>query len=143
MGISSRERTVQRQGPEIRCCIPVFTISGARKVNGSRFIAISWTSTVRNLTCLAWILTEATPPYAAGRSRLSGKEKRKTTNALYLTDRAASRPCPFRKSGKHHDTHNIVAVMNMMEDMAKANIRTDGLFLNADAGFDCAALRPC
>ena len=46
------------------------------------------------------------------------------------------------KSGEHHDTHNIVAVMqNMMEDMAKANIRTDGLFLNADAGFDCAALR--
>ena len=32
-------------------------------------------------------------------------------------------------------------MQNMMEDMAKANIRTDGLFLNADAGFDCAALR--
>ena len=72
-----------------------------------------------------------------------GRKKRKTTNALYLTDRkglplAMSVP----KSGEHHDTHNIVAVMqNMMEDMAKANIRTDGLFLNADAGFDCAALR--
>ena len=25
--------------------------------------------------------------------------------------------------------------------MAKANIKTDGLFLNADAGFDCATLR--
>ena len=72
-----------------------------------------------------------------------GRKKRKTTNALYLTDRkglplAMSVP----KSGEHHDTHNIVAVMqNMMEDMAKANIRTDGLFLNVDAGFDCAALR--
>lgn len=72
-----------------------------------------------------------------------GRKKRKTTNALYLTDRkglplAMSVP----KSGEHHDTHNIVAVMqNMMEGMAKANIRTDGLFLNADAGFDCAALR--
>ena len=30
---------------------------------------------------------EATPGYTRGeRSRLSGKEKRKTTNALYLTD---------------------------------------------------------
>ena len=28
-----------------------------------------------------------------------------------------------------------------MADMAKANIRTDGLFLNADAGFDCVPLR--
>ena len=46
------------------------------------------------------------------------------------------------KSGEHHDTHNIVATMqDMMADMAKANIRTDGLFLNADAGFDCVPLR--
>ena len=46
------------------------------------------------------------------------------------------------KSGEHHDTHNIVAVMqNMMADMAKANIRTDEPFLNADTRFDCAVLR--
>ena len=35
----------------------------------------------------------------------------------------------------------IAAMRDMMADMAKANVRTDGLFLNADAGFDCAALR--
>lgn len=28
-----------------------------------------------------------------------------------------------------------------MIDMEKAHIRIDGLFLNADAGFDCASLR--
>lgn len=113
-------------------------------MNGSRFGCNFWTSTVRNLTCQVWILTEATLRlYAAGKKSAIREGKRKTTNALYLTDRkglplAMSVP----KSGEHHDTHNIVAVMqNMMEDMAKANIRTDGLFLNADAGFDCAALR--
>ena len=72
-----------------------------------------------------------------------GRKKRKTTNALYLADRkgqllAMSTP----KSGEHHDTHNIVAVMqDMMADMAKANIRMDGIFLNADAGFDCSPFR--
>lgn len=72
-----------------------------------------------------------------------GRKKRRTTNALYLTDRkgqpiAMSSP----KSGEHHDTHDIVNVMrNMMDDMIKANIRIDGLFLNADAGFDCVPLR--
>lgn len=72
-----------------------------------------------------------------------GRKRRKTTNALYLTDRkgqpvAMSSP----KSGEYHDIHDIETVMrDMMDDMAKANIRTDGLFLNADAGFDCAVLR--
>lgn len=72
-----------------------------------------------------------------------GRKRRKTTNALYLTDRKGQ-PVVMSapKSGEHHDTHNIIAAMQgMMADMAKANVRTDGLFLNADAGFDCAALR--
>lgn len=121
------------------------TTSGARNANGGRFSCNFWTSTIRNLTCQVWTLTEATlRPYAAGKkSAIREEKKRKTTNALYLTDRkglplAMSAP----KSGEHHDTHNIVATMqDMMADMAKANIRTDGLFLNADAGFDCVPLR--
>ena len=32
-------------------------------------------------------------------------------------------------------------MQEMMADLSKANIRMDGLFLNADAGFDCVALR--
>ena len=31
----------------------------------------------------------------------------------------------------------------MLDDLGKANIKTDGLFLNADAGFDCDILRNC
>ena len=72
-----------------------------------------------------------------------GHKKRKTTNILYLTDRqgiplAMSSP----KSGEHHDVHDIEYVIEgMLEDLGKAKIRIDGLFLNADAGFDCDALR--
>ena len=72
-----------------------------------------------------------------------GRKKRKTTNALYLTDRqglpvAMSSP----KSGEHHDVHDIEKVIgDMFNDLAKSHIRVDGLFLNADAGFDCDALR--
>lgn len=72
-----------------------------------------------------------------------GRKKRKTTNTLYLTDRqglpiAMSSP----KSGEHHDVHDIESVMDtMVDDLEKANIRVDGLFLNADAGFDCDILR--
>lgn len=71
------------------------------------------------------------------------RKKRKTTNALYLTDRQGlpivmSSP----KSGEHHDVHDIETVMEAMtDDLEKANIRVDGLFLNADAGFDCGMLR--
>lgn len=72
-----------------------------------------------------------------------GRKKRKTTNALYLTDRQGlpimmSSP----KSGEHNDIHDIENVMTMMfDDLEKANIGIGGLFLNADAGFDCDILR--
>ena len=72
-----------------------------------------------------------------------GRKKRKTTNALYLTDRQGlpivmSSP----QSGEHHDVHDIEEVMKaMFDDLKKANVRVDGLFLNADAGFDCDILR--
>lgn len=74
-----------------------------------------------------------------------GRKKRKTANAMYLTDRQGlpivmSAP----KSGEHNDVHDIENIIKAMsEDMSKANIGTDGLFLNADAGFDCGVLRRC
>lgn len=74
-----------------------------------------------------------------------GWKKRKTTNSLYLTDRQGL-PIMMSssKSGEHNDIHDIENVIKaMFEDMGKANIRTDGLFLNADAGFDCNILRGC
>lgn len=144
MGISSRERAVQRQGPEIQCCI-----SPLQQVEQEMRMEVALAATFGQAPFGTWHV-KCGPwrrPHSGhtrrGRSRLSGEKKRKTPNALYLTDRkglplAMSAP----KSGEHHDTHNIVAVMqDMMADMAKANIRTDGLFLNADAGFDCVPLR--
>lgn len=71
------------------------------------------------------------------------RKRRKTTNALYLTERqglliAMSSP----KSGEHHDVHDIEKVIgDMFKDFEKFHIRVDGLFLNADAGFDCDILR--
>ena len=114
-------------------------------MNGSRFGCNFWDKHRSALDMSSVDLDGSHTPAIRGGEEVGyqGRKKRKTTNAIYLTDRkglplAMSTP----KSGEHHDTHNIVAVMqNMMADMAKANIRTEGLFLNADAGFDCAALR--
>lgn len=72
-----------------------------------------------------------------------GRKKRKTTNSLYLTDRqgiplALSSPV----AGNHHDVYQIdIALKNMFDILKSANIATDGLFANADGGFDCRAFR--
>ena len=72
-----------------------------------------------------------------------GRKKAKTTNALYLTDRqdlplAMSNPV----SGEHHDLFQIEESMkNIFQTLQKADISVDGLFLNADAGFDSKELR--
>lgn len=67
-----------------------------------------------------------------------GRKKRKTTNALYLTDRqglplAMSEPV----AGNHNDLYDIEAsVEELLETLDRAEIATEGLFINADAGFD-------
>lgn len=72
-----------------------------------------------------------------------GRKKKKTTNALFLTDRqglplAMSEPI----KGNHNDLHKISKYFNqMLGTLTKAKIRIDGLFLNADSGFDCQKLR--
>tara|TARA_Y100001968_G_C19443028_1_gene763630 strand:- start:2674 stop:3132 length:459 start_codon:yes stop_codon:yes gene_type:complete len=72
-----------------------------------------------------------------------GRKKRKTTNALYLTDRqglpwAMSEPV----SGNHHGLYNIeVQFEEVMATLEQADIAVDGLFINADAGFDSKELR--
>ncbi|WP_373275027.1 transposase [Parapedobacter tibetensis] len=72
-----------------------------------------------------------------------GHKKRKTTNALYLSERqglplAMSEPV----TGNHNDLYNIEVqfevVTGTLED---ADLRVDGLFLNADAGFDSKDFR--
>jgi transposase len=72
-----------------------------------------------------------------------GRKKRKTTNALYLTDRqglplAMSEPV----SGNHNDLFEIeVQFEEVVSTLEQADINVDGLFLNADAGFDSEKLR--
>ena len=75
-----------------------------------------------------------------------GYQRRKaarTTNALFLTDSqgiilAMSEP----QAGQHHDVFAIRRLFAQMCALLKeAGIDLDGLFLNADPGFDCAALK--
>ncbi|BDD08582.1 hypothetical protein FUAX_10140 [Fulvitalea axinellae] len=72
-----------------------------------------------------------------------GRKKAKTTNAIYLTDRqgiplAMSRP----EAGNHNDMYNIEnSVETIVKTLNEAGISVDGLFLNADAGFDGERLR--
>lgn len=76
----------------------------------------------------------------------TGYQKRKssvTTNMLCLSDRqgvllAASRS----EKGNQNDMFNIEEHFHdLLEMLHDADIRTDGLFLNADAGFDTKQLR--
>lgn len=72
-----------------------------------------------------------------------GRKKRKTTNSLYLTDRqglplAMSEPV----SGNHNDLFDIeVHFEEVTATLEQADISVDGLFINADAGFDSQELR--
>lgn len=67
----------------------------------------------------------------------------KTTNSLYLTDNqglpiAISSPV----SGNHHDLYEIGERLDeLFLNLKNANISTDGLFVNADAGFDSRKFR--
>jgi transposase len=72
-----------------------------------------------------------------------GRKKRKTTNSIYLTDRqglplAMSEPV----SGNHNDLFDIeVQFEEVIHTLEQAEINVDGLFINADAGFDSQKLR--
>lgn len=72
-----------------------------------------------------------------------GRKSARTTNMLFISDNrgvllAASQP----EKGNHHDSFNIETHFTEAIDMLRqAGISTDGLFLNADAGFDNNELR--
>jgi transposase len=72
-----------------------------------------------------------------------GRKKRKTTNSLCFTDNqglplAMSSPV----AGNHHDLYQIkISLPEMFETLTKARIHLDGLFVNADSGFDCKEFR--
>ena len=71
------------------------------------------------------------------------EKKTKTTNPLYLTDRQG---LPLTMSepiaGNHNDLFNIEIQFEVVTaTLEQANIDVNGLFLNADAGFDSKDFR--
>lgn len=72
-----------------------------------------------------------------------GRKKCKTSNMLIISDsRGIPLACSDAISGNHNDAFNLVEnVENMLKDIRAANISTEGLFLNADAGFDTSEFR--
>ena len=72
-----------------------------------------------------------------------GRKRKKTTNALYFSDRqgiplAISNPV----AGNHHDLYNIESSLDeLFVTLTQAEIKLDGLFINADAGFDSNEFR--
>lgn len=74
-----------------------------------------------------------------------GRKKCKTSNMLILADNngipiASSEPI----AGNHNDSFELVTNFEkMICPLKNSNIRLDGLFLNADAGFDTTEFREC
>lgn len=72
-----------------------------------------------------------------------GRKSCKTTNALFIVD---NQGVPLSMStpqeGNHHDLYEINVLFDELCDMLKeAGISLDGLFLNADGGFDSRELK--
>ena len=72
-----------------------------------------------------------------------GRKKSKTSNMLIITDsRGIPLACSDPVAGNHNDAYNLEETTNkMIHNIQGAGIRTDGLFLNADAGFDTEGFR--
>ena len=71
------------------------------------------------------------------------RKKSKTSNMLIITDsQGIPLACSDAISGNHNDAYQLVTVVEKMLEMIRsAGIATDGLFLNADAGFDTEDFR--
>jgi len=72
-----------------------------------------------------------------------GRKSKKTTNALYLSDRQGL-PLALSNSvaDNHHDLYNIEDSLNeLFSTLTLADIKLEGLFVNADAGFDSKEFR--
>lgn len=71
------------------------------------------------------------------------RKKSKTTNILLLTDRnGLVVACGKPVSGNHNDLYQInKQVTEILNQLKEAEIAVDGLFLNADSGFDSKSMR--
>jgi transposase len=73
------------------------------------------------------------------------RRKGTTSNMLFFCDNnGIPLSCSDVIAGNHHDVYDVENQLDkMLEDIKKSKIRTDYLFLNADAGFDTDNLRDC
>lgn len=71
------------------------------------------------------------------------RKRAKTSNLLFLVDRQGiPLACGPVMAGNHHDMFEIQKSMSKIEKtLSKAQLSLDGLFLNADAGFDGKKMR--
>jgi transposase len=71
------------------------------------------------------------------------RKKANTTNNLFLADNQGQMlACANAQGGEHHDLFDITNLFEeLCEILIKAGIDLNGLFLNADAGFDSKELR--
>ena len=72
-----------------------------------------------------------------------GRKKAKTSNMLIIVDNQG-RPiaCSEPLAGNHHDSFNLEdSFKAMLSQLKTSKIETDGLFLNADSGFDSTNFR--
>lgn len=74
-----------------------------------------------------------------------GRKKSKTSNMIILTDsQGIPLCCSEPLSGNHNDAYNLSNnFRSMLSEIHSSGISTDGLFLNADAGFDSEDFRKC
>lgn len=72
-----------------------------------------------------------------------GRKKSKTTNLLIISDnQGIPVACSDAVSGNHNDAFNLESTVDrMFQHMEASAISTQGLFLNADAGFDNKQMR--
>lgn len=72
-----------------------------------------------------------------------GRKKTKTTNMLFLTDKKGiPLACSDPVSGNHNDLFEIKKTVSiMLTDIKSIKLDTDGMFVNADAGFDSMELK--
>lgn len=74
---------------------------------------------------------------------IQGCKKRKTTNAIYVTDRQGiplARSTPV--SGSHNDLYCISEVLSeLFSGLNPSTLTVSVLFLNADVGFDTEQFR--
>lgn len=72
-----------------------------------------------------------------------GRKASKTTNSLFLADNQGQMlACTSPQEGQHNDLYNIKTLFEeLCQMLVKAGININGLFLNADSGFDSKELR--